>query len=248
MNQFCAAGILSVIGMAGAAMARGWCRLGARANPSLCSCQRLVVSVYLGGKSVPWDEKTGSMPSQNYSRPRPSWRLSHSLNQQEVRIWPRDLPKKKNYYVRSWNVYENNQNKGKMPGAMSGICARSKLILQKIPHSIGQFALIYGFGTCFLTEFLQPENLSCAFAAWRKNPPAGRTPFGPTPGAAGQIKFMFRSETADSRCGELCAPAPAAPPISDIGRIDPWDEAFPPLGKPHVDNRQSQIGNYAMAR
>jgi hypothetical protein len=123
------------------------------------------MSVYLRGKFVPWDEKTGSMPSKNYSRPRPSWRLSHALNQQNVRIWPWCVPKKKNYYVRSRNVYENKQNSDNLTDEMSDIRVDTTCFLQKITDFEGQIALNGGFPAQFWRNVATRKVYACGSPA-----------------------------------------------------------------------------------
>jgi hypothetical protein len=72
----------------------------------------------------------------------PSWRLRHTLNQENEGTY-RDGPNKKMLIndVGSRNVYENKQNKDNMPDKMSGICAWLKAILQEITAYDRQFTV-----------------------------------------------------------------------------------------------------------
>ena len=72
----------------------------------------------------------------------PSWRFRHTLHQQKEGTYG-DGPNKKMLIndVGSRYVYENKGNKDNMPDEMSGICAWSKPILQRITTFDCQFAV-----------------------------------------------------------------------------------------------------------
>jgi hypothetical protein len=79
------------------------------------------------------NEKAAPVLNVEESNPRPSWRIRHPLNQQNIRTWRWSGLKNKINSVRSRNVYENKENIDTMPDETSDICAQSKLILQKSP-------------------------------------------------------------------------------------------------------------------
>ncbi|HXW13953.1 MAG TPA: hypothetical protein VEN79_05535, partial [Terriglobia bacterium] len=54
---------------------------------------------------------------------------------------------------RSGNVYENKESDDQLSESFSGICARSKLILQKILNFDGQILLFCDFVTGFWWSF-----------------------------------------------------------------------------------------------
>ena len=65
---------------------------------------------------------------------------------------------------RSGNVYENKGSDDQLSESFSGICARSKLILQKILNFDGQIFTFLRFRNRFLVEFLRPVNI-CSWLA-----------------------------------------------------------------------------------
>jgi len=71
----------------------------------------------------------------------PTWQFCHTLNQQKVTFG--DGPSKKMLinYVRSWNVYENKQNRDNMPEANTDIFVRMTPICRKSGLSDGNLAL-----------------------------------------------------------------------------------------------------------
>src|SRR5208283_855108 len=79
----------------------------------------------------------------------PIWRFRHTLNQQKVTNGGPPQKKDVKNEGRSGNVYENKGPKDKLTEKMSGICARSKPILQKIRDFEGQIAVNKTFATCF---------------------------------------------------------------------------------------------------
>jgi len=80
----------------------------------------------------------------------PSWRFRHPLNPQKI-IYGGPPPHKdvKNE-GRSGNVYENKGLSDKLTDIVSGICARSEPIFQKIRAFEGQFAVNSAFRTPFV--------------------------------------------------------------------------------------------------
>jgi hypothetical protein len=74
----------------------------------------------------------------------PLRRIRHPLNPQEIRI--RRRHDGKNYYIRSWNVYENKGNIDIMPDLFRTFVVDRGLFLRKIAGLEGQFTAIFGFG------------------------------------------------------------------------------------------------------
>jgi hypothetical protein len=78
-----------------------------------------------------------------------SRRFCHTLNQQKVTCGAPPPPKDVKNEGRSGNVYENKGSIDRLSEEMSGICAWSKPILQKITDWEGQFAVNCAFRARF---------------------------------------------------------------------------------------------------
>jgi hypothetical protein len=101
------------------------------------------------------------------SRRRPSWRLNHSLNRQEVTCGEPAFPRDVKNEDRSDYVYENDRQHDKMPDDFAGIYTQLKLILHKIADFERPLTLICRFGTCFWRNSGSPRAFVCDSAACR---------------------------------------------------------------------------------
>ena len=107
---------------------------------------------------MPGAEKALPVSNLNDGKSRFSWRIRHASNQQKVRIWPWFTPKKKNYYIRSWNVYENKENVDIMPVEMSDICVATTRIWQNRADSEGRFVSNGALVAAFTHEITPKPN------------------------------------------------------------------------------------------
>jgi len=86
-------------------------------------------------------KKAALVPNVEDSNPRPLGRLRPTSNQQKVTNGaPPPLKDVKNE-GRSGNVYENKGSCDQLSESISGICARLKLILQKMTDFMRHYAL-----------------------------------------------------------------------------------------------------------
>ena len=89
------------------------------------------------------------MPGREACGRRPSWRRHHALNRQKARIVGLVHHKIKKYYDQSQYVYENKQNRDKMPGERLDIYIKVTRFSQKNMPLSGPLGPFCALGTVF---------------------------------------------------------------------------------------------------
>jgi hypothetical protein len=115
------------------------------------------------------DKKALPVLNAERSNLRPLRRSRYALNQQKVNFWRSNNRKKKKYYVRSRNVYENNEKADIMPDEMSDIHVDTTRFARKIAVSERQ---------CVLIDASEASSLHNLRRLGASRPPTGRSLIG----------------------------------------------------------------------